>query len=194
MNIRIAGRHMEVTDALRDYVEDRIARIGERFGDRIIDAHVVLAVEKYRHQAEVTFHANGMRVHGKEESEDMYASIDKVLERLERRCNKYKARIVRHKPRSHKEALSFQFDVVSRPEEVSEEEEEPTHDVVTTEKVAVRELAVNEAITQLELIDEDFLVFKNSDTGQINVLHHRKDGQYGLIQVEPTQAADRGAA
>src|SRR5690606_11030282 len=111
MKVSISGRHMEVTDGIRSHVEDALARLTSHF-DRAIDADVVLGVEKHRHIAEVTLHANGMRVHGKESSLDMYASVDAVVHKIERQCLKYKGRINRHQPRAA-EARMFAHAIIA---------------------------------------------------------------------------------
>ena len=89
MRITISGRKMEVTDALREHIETGLAKVRTHF-DKIIDANVVLAVEKRRHIAEVTLLANGIRIHGKEESDDMYASVDAVVLKLDKQVRRFK--------------------------------------------------------------------------------------------------------
>lgn len=182
MRISIAGRHMEVTDALKEQVESGLDKIRSHF-DKIIDANVVFEVEKHRHICEITLHANGIRIHGQESSDDMYASIDAVIEKLDKQVRKFKDRINRYQPRKAKEKLTFQHNIIAFGEE---ELEEPTgddlHRVVHREKLSMKPMNVDEATMQLELANDRFLVFSNADTQQVNVLYARHDGTYGLIE------------
>jgi putative sigma-54 modulation protein len=182
MNVTITGRHMEMTDALKSYVDTGLRKLRIHF-DKAINADVVLAVEKHRHIAEVSLHANGIRIHGKESSPDMYASVDAVLEKIEKQVRKYKDRINRHQPRTAKEARDYQHQVI---ESVSESEEGEAsgarHRVVLREKLTMKPMSVDEAVMQLELVDDSFLVFSNADSLEVNVIYARDDGTYGLIE------------
>lgn len=186
MNITITGRHMEMTDALKTYVEGGLGKITAHF-DKVIDADVVLGVEKHRHIAEVNLHANGIRIHSKESSSDMYASVDSVMEKLDRQVRKYRDRINRHKPRTAKEASDYHHLIIeTMPDngEASETDEHTVgHTVVQREKLSMKPLSVDEAVMQLELVkDPPFLVFSNADTSEVNVLYARDDGTFGLIE------------
>lgn len=184
MNITISGRHMEVTDGIRAHVEEGLRRLASHF-DKVIDADVVLGVEKHRHIAEVNVHANGMRVHGKESSLDMYASIDAVLHKLERQCLKYKGRINRHQPRGS-EALKYNHAIIApgngNGNGAQAQMEYPAHREVHRETLPMKPLSVDEAVLQLELTEDLFLVFLNVDTSQVNVLYRSSDGTFGLIE------------
>ena len=190
MNITITGRHMEMTDALKAYIESALGKVESHF-DKVIDADVVLDVEKHRHIAEVNLHANGVRIHSKESSSDMYASVDAAISKLERQVRKYKGRINRHKPRSAKEGLEYMHAIISVPQMEEEDapdidedvEETARHEIVHHEKLPMRPMSVDEAVMQLELAsDHPFLVFSNADTSQVNVLYARDDGTFGLIE------------
>jgi len=185
MRVTITGRHMEVTDALKAYVENGLGKIRGHF-DKVIDVDVVLDVEKHRHIAEINLHANGLRVHSRESSSDMYASVDAVLHKLDKQVRKYKDRINRHQPRHAKEARDYQHHVI---ELVSEDQDSetgekalPTHRVVRREKLTMKPMTVEEATMQLDLVDDSFLVFFNAETQQVNVIYARDDGTYGLIE------------
>jgi len=178
---------METTDALKSHVETRLQKLRGHF-DRVIDADVVLSVEKHRHIAEITLHANGIRIHGKESSGDMYASVDAVVEKLDKQVRKFKDRINRYQPRKGKEAREYSHNIIAfdgpRAEEASEsaEPELGGHRIVLREKLAMKPMSVEEAAMQLELADEKFLVFSNADTQQVNVVYAREDGTYGLVE------------
>ncbi|MGQ9629797.1 MAG: ribosome hibernation-promoting factor, HPF/YfiA family [bacterium] len=180
LQITVTGRHIEVTDALRKYAEDKIGRIAKYF-DGIIEAHIILDAGRGRHMAEVTVLANGTRVHCEDETRDMYASIDGALDKLERQIKKYKNRLFRASSRSTMRKMEMREDVIA-PESV--EVEGATPRIVKTRRFAIKPMGLDEAVMQLDLSGDSFLVFSNSETGDINVLYKRKDGNYGLIEPE----------
>lgn len=171
MQMAVRGKNLEVTNALRDYVEKKVGKL-ERFIDQPVNAQVNLYVERGRHVVEVTASLNGLLLRGEEATGDMYASIDLVSEKLEKQLLKYKAR----------------FKKRGKENGVSEEAPVPVTDtegmVVKTKRFAVKPLSVDEAIVQMNLLSHDFFVFANSDTDRVNVLYRRKDGNYGLLEPE----------
>ncbi len=180
---------MEMTDALRAYIENGLKKIETHF-DKVIDADVVLTVEKHRHIAEVNLHANSIRIHSREVSTDMYASVDAVMEKLGKQVRKFKDRINRHQPRRAREARSYGHAIISlEPEggngrEAATEEAAYAHHVVQHEKVGMKPMSIDEAVMQFELVDEPFLVFLNADTSRVNVLYARDNNVYGVIEPE----------
>ncbi len=182
MRIAIAGRHMEVTDALKLHVESGLQKIRTHF-DRVMDADVVLDVEKHRHIAEITLHANGIRIHGRETSDDMYASLDAVISKLEKQVQKFKDRINRYQPRKGVEMRDYMHNIIAyEPMEGEGGIQETSHRVVKREQLPMKPMSVEEAGMQLELSGEHFLVFSNADTQQVNVIYAREDGTFGLIE------------
>ncbi len=179
MYISITGRHIEITSALRDYVEKKVSKLS-RYFNNIIDAHVILGLEGKTDQvAEITIHANGITIQGEECSEDMYASIDKVLEKVERQIKKYKEKISKHTPRfSSKIKRNIILNIMRQEHEVKTE---PIYKVVKTKKFEIKPMSIDEAIMQMDLLGDNFLVFVNADTDRTNIIYHRKDGTYGLI-------------
>jgi putative sigma-54 modulation protein len=93
LQANVTFRHMEASDALKDYVNDKIARV-EKYLHPPVEAHVVLSVEKYTHHAEISVSAGGVQIHGAEKSEDMYSSIDLAMDKIERQAQKHKERIM----------------------------------------------------------------------------------------------------
>jgi len=176
---------MEMTEALKAYIENGLQKIRTHF-DKVIDVDVVLDVEKYRHIAEINLHANGVRIHSREASADMYASVDAVMAKLEKQIRKYKGRINRHQPRAGRDDMSYGYAVIAMPpgngDSEVENTEEVAHYVVTHEKLPMKPMTVEEAVMQLELLEDPFLVFSNADTSQVNVLYAREDATYGLIE------------
>lgn len=187
MNLTVTGRHMEMTDALKSHINGCIGKLESHF-DQVIDADVVLDVQKHRHIAEVNMHANGLRIHSRESSQDMYASLDAVMVKLEKQIRKYKERIRRHQPRRAREMRDYHHAIIEGPDMSETEvsvatEPDYAHSVVKKESLSMKPMNVEEAIMQLELIeDHPFLVFSNADTSQVNVLYSRDDGSFGLIE------------
>lgn len=188
MNVKITGRHMEMSDALKSYIENALDKLTHHF-DKIINADVVLDVEKHRHICEININANGMRIHSKEVSPDMYASVDAVIEKLDRQIRKFKDKIRNHKPRSIEETRKYKHiilevkDEMEKGEGVSQEEVTVIpHEILHREQVVLKPMSVDEALMQIQLLEEPFLVFINVETSQVNVLYPRGNNTYGLIE------------
>lgn len=171
MQLAVRGKNLEVTNALRDYVEKKVGKL-ERFIDQPVNAQVNLYVERGKHVVEVTASLNGMLLRGEEATGDMYASIDLVSEKLEKQLLKYKARF---KKRGKENGIS---------EEALAPITEAEGMLVKTKRFTVKPLSVDEAIVQMNLLSHDFFVFSNADTDRVNVLYRRKDGNYGLLEPE----------
>lgn len=173
MAITVRGKNLEITPALKEYVEKRVNKVTKYF-EKTGEITVILRVEKGRHQVEVTVPINGMLLRGEESTTDMYASIDQVVDKLERQIEKYKTKLEK-KFRGG----GFRADVaasVAQPMEI--EDQEP----VKTKKFAVKPMDAEEAIMQMNLIHHDFYMFLNTETEQVNVVYRRKDGRFGLIE------------
>ena len=148
---------------------------------KIIEAHVILEVEKYRHSAEVVLVcSNHITIEACEETDDMYAAIDAVTDKVARQMRKYKTRLMRkHRPRKDIVAASRRAGAASR---AVEDDEHPQHAVVRTERYPVKPMFVDEAVLQLEMSHRQFLVFLNARDSRVNVLYRRKSGDFGLIE------------
>lgn len=177
MKVIFYGKNIEVTGALKEYITEKIGKIERYFDNAAIEAQVSLEVDKERHIIEVTAYVDGLILRGEEETGDMYASIDGVVEKLERQIRKYKTRIHR-KLREKNGRAGLNLDLDFGPDE----EEEPR--VVKTKRYAIKPMSVEEAIMQMNLIGHDFFVFHNAGTDEVNVVYKRKDGNYGLIEPE----------
>lgn len=170
MNINVRGKNVQITPALKDHVEKKIGKLG-RFIDTDQEVQVTLAVQKDSHRVEVTMPLNGYLLRGEEETGDMYASIDLVIDKIEKQIDKYKTRVSRKvRDAGIKEASS--------PTEITEEEPQ----LVRTKKFALKPMPVEEAILQMNLIGHSFFMFSNAETEEINVVYKRRDGNYGLIE------------
>ena len=179
MRIVVKGKNIALTPALHRYVEKKIGKIS-RYFDNVIEATATLSVEKERHIVEVTVPLNGgMILRAEEETFDMYASIDLVVEKLERQIEKYKTKLAK------KMKDSSLLDLVQpqgADDEAYGDDSEPR--IVRTKRFAMKPMPADEAVLQMNLLGHDFFVFSNAETDEVNVVYRRKDGNYGLI--EPT--------
>lgn len=181
-NVKVTGRHLHITDSINDYVTRKIEGLHLDY-PKIIEAHVILEVEKYRHSAEVILVcSNHITIEACEETDDMYAAIDAVTDKVQRQMRKYKTRLMRkHRPR--KDIVQHLDEQVLHPDP-TDDDEHHEHAVVSTERVPVKPMFVDEAVLQLEMSHRQFLVFLNARSTKVNVLYRRKSGDFGLI--EPT--------
>lgn len=177
MQLTIRGRNLEVTDALRDYVEKKLRRL-QKYFYRPVSAQVALGVERGRHLIEVTVPLDGLLLRGEEASEDMYASIDQVVDKLERQIHKYKTRINR---KLRRDGNHVQRGIVVEEGGGPAPEEEPA-EVVRVKRFPLKPMEVEEAILQMNLLGHDFFVFLNAATEDVSVVYRRKEGGYGLIE------------
>jgi len=183
VNYVIRGNNLEVTEALRNFIEKKISRLEKYFdAPPSADAHIALSVIHDDHKVEVTIPLQGVLVRAEEKSADMYASIDLVVEKLERQIRKYKTRINR-KPRQEGSRRSQLVGSGKTVNAFVNEEDEPL-EVVRTKRFHLKPMDVEEAIMQMELLGHHFFVFSNAETDEVNVVYRRKDGRYGLIEPE----------
>ena len=171
MKIKIAGRHTGASPALRDYVIEKTEAL-ERYFDRIVSVDVVLSVEKERQIAD--FHAhltNRKRINAREESTDMYASIDKAIDRLKRQLVKFKDQLHGVKERSGINVRGAEA-----------EDEIANRRIIRSEAYFQKPMTAEEAALQLEAIDKEFLVFIDVEADQIAIIYRRRDGNLGLIE------------
>ncbi len=175
MRINVRGRNIDITPALQEYVEKRLNRM-EKYFNSPIDAQVTLSVIKENHIVEVTISMDGLLLRGEEATLDMYASIDLVVDKVERQMRKYKTRINRKLRQKGIKELNEKFFPLPEDEEAAE----PV--VVKTKRFVIKPMPLEEAILQMNLLGHDFFVFHSAETDEVNVLYKRKDGNYGLIE------------
>lgn len=183
MLIHIRGKHVEVTDALKSYIEKKLQRLDKHFHD-IKEATVILSVQRGMQMVEIQLEGDGILLRGEERrGNDMYASIDEVVEKLEVRVQKFKGKV---RGKSHdegpkeKNAIKQQAMTEAFGAEVDEQEDMPT--LVRTKRFAIKPMDPEDAAQQMELLHHDFFVFRNSETEDVNVVYKREDGNYGLIE------------
>jgi putative sigma-54 modulation protein len=186
MKLVIHGKNIDITQALREYVNQKIEKAVNHFQNLITEIDVHLSVARHprsgpKQTAEVTIYVNGSVVRAEEGSENLYASIDLVADKIARQLKKYKEkRLDKHQPSiKTAEALGDQSVVADL---LHDRTPELPAQVVRMKYFAMPPMSVQEALEQLDLVDHDFYVFQNVETGEINVIYERNHGGYGLIQ------------
>ncbi len=174
MRINVTFRHVDSSDALKEYAEQRLKKL-KKYIEGPMDVNVVLSVEKFRHTAEVVISGDGIRAAAKEVQEDMKAAIDLVSDKIEKQLKRYREKL--RSKRVTPQGLQAPAPPVAEHEAAAE-----VGEVIRTEKMAAKPMSVEEAVAQLQVLDRDFLVFTNADTNQVNVIYWRKDGALGLIE------------
>jgi len=172
MQTSVTFKNIDSSDHLKSYVMDKLDRF-DRLLDNPAEANVVLKVEKFRHIAEISVSGDRMKINGKEETEDMYSAIDMVLDKLEKQIKKGKEKV---RERRSKARAKVKMAGLTPPVD-----NDLTQQVKVTH-IEYKPMDVDEAVLQMDLTTENFLVFTNARTDQINVLYRRNDGDLGLIQ------------
>ena len=176
MNFIISGKNIEVTPGLKDSVISKLGKL-ERYFTPDTEIIVTLSVEKDRQKIEVTIPVKGDIIRSEQTSTDMYVSIDLVEEVIERQLRKYKNKLIAR----HQEGSAFKQEFF---------EEEPAIDsndeiqIVRTKKFGIKPMFPEDACVQMELLGQDFFVFSNAETEEVNVVYKRKNGTFGLIEPE----------
>jgi putative sigma-54 modulation protein len=171
MNIIVTGRHLEITPALKNYVEKKVKRIN-RYLSNISEAVVTISVQKYRHKVEVLLKVNGVLIQAEGVTSEVYSSIDEVSEKLGRQIKKYKEKLVSHR-KSEGKGSSGAPDVKSTLE---------VGRIIKNKRFELKPMSPDEAVMQMDLLDKNFFIFTNDNSGDINVIYRRRDGNFGLIE------------
>ncbi len=178
MQVNITFRNMFATDALRNHVQEKLQKVVDRYLDKVTEVHVTLSLERYLHHADINLHAGNFHVRGKEKSEDMYASIDMAIDKIERQVKKHKDRLKTHRA-AHVHAngpVLVRYEIFS-----AKEEEGMAPEMVRSNEFLAKPMSVEEALMQMDLLNNDFLVFTPPNSTDVNVVYRRKDGNFGLI-------------
>jgi putative sigma-54 modulation protein len=172
VQLRVKGRGVEVTDALRSYAEKRLGRLERQLPDSQIELQLSSENNpsiRDSHVAEATVRTKGPVLRARESSHDMRASIDQLVDKLERQVTRYREKRGRRR-RASRQA----------PDEGIPMSEEPQ--IVRTKQFPVKPMTAEEAVLQLELVGHDFFVFRDADSNEVNVVYRRRQGGYGLIE------------
>ncbi len=179
MEITVTFRHTDPIESLKDYAEEKISKI-KRYIDAPLEAHVVLSVEKFRHIADVTLSLNGTRIKAVEETDDMYSAIDQVMDKVENQVKKHLGKIRRHRgdgAKAEEDSLVAALD-----EEIEDAVDMFQGDFsIEVEKMVAKPMDPEEAAMQLGLLRQEFLVFRNAKSREINVIYKKADGNFCLI-------------
>jgi len=187
MNVVIHGKNIEITDAIREYVHQKIEKAASHFLNitNEIDVHLSVARNpriNSKQTAEVTIYANGAVIRAEEGSESLYASIDLVADKIARKLRKYKEKRLDKKTQAQPKTSELVEETPVAVDLIGDRTPELPGEVVRTKYFAMPPMTIDEALEQLQLVDHDFYMFCNAETGEINVMYERNHGGYGVIQ------------
>ena len=204
MQLNITFRQFGASDSLKEYAREKVDKVN-KYLDRAGEAHVVLSLERHLHHADITIHSGAWVLRGREKSEDMYASIDLAMDKIESQLRRYKEKLKHHHGRErvhHRQGLVNQMRVRHAIFEVPEAEdaspEVPAHlpvpaaagpRIIRSNDFLAEPMSSEDAVMQMNLRGNDFLVFQNVESRVMNVVYRRKDGQYGLIDTGAPETA-----
>jgi putative sigma-54 modulation protein len=173
MQVTVIGKHIEVTDALRQYATEKFGKL-EKYLPKAVQISVSLSVvKKVHHIAEASIKSNGLLIQASEETEEMYSAIDLLIEKIERRVRRYKEKLVDHKHQGAKAETTWSSASPS---------EDRVPEIIKTKRFDLKPMLPEEAVMQMELLDKEFFIFANAGSGLVNVIYKRKDGNVGLIE------------
>lgn len=196
-NITVTGRHVEVTDAMKDYVIEKISKI-EKFSNRIIEAIVTMEVQRYEHRVDIVLKVNHLKIKSHAVSDDMYTSIDLAVHKIETQLLRYKDKLQDHQARStavtdmqvnvlralsQDEVLEFNDEIESETRHRLLDRYTP-HRIVSTTTRPLKTLTDGEALMKLELAGDTFLIYRSEETQKIRIMYRRKDRDFGVMQLE----------
>lgn len=187
MKLLIQGNNIAVTDAIHDYVQQKLEKAVKHFQNITTKVDVHLSVARNsrisnKHKAEVTVYANGRVIRAQEGSENLYASIDMVSDKIARQLRKYKEKYLDNKTHAQAKTSEVVPDQPVTPDLIGDRTPELPSEVVRMKYFAMPPMTIEEALGQLQLVDHDFYMFLNRDTDEINVIYIRNHGGYGVIQ------------
>ncbi|MGA8164701.1 MAG: ribosome-associated translation inhibitor RaiA [Waddliaceae bacterium] len=195
--IHVTGRDVLVTDAMKNYAIEKISKI-ERFSPRIIDVSVTMDIQKLEHRVDIVLKVDHMKIKSQAASTDMYASIDKAIEKIERQLRRYRTKIRDHAAKGLN-AIDLKVNVLKRPSEeelidinldIEEENQKELldryqpHQIVSQETKPLKTLTYDEAVMKMELSGDVFLIFRGEEDRKLKVIYQRNNGDYGVIEVE----------
>ncbi len=179
MQVSVTFRHIDATEPLKKHAMDKVGHL-KKYLDDATQAHVVLSTEKHAQRADIQIASHGMLMRGKEDSSDLYNSIDRAVEKLEKQIKRYKDKLASHKPRAGAR-LKIKFNTLAGHEPTEMGNGVPAS-IIETKEVDARPMMVDEACMQMDLLGSEILVFLNAKTEHMNVLYRKKGQKYGLIE------------
>lgn len=195
--IQVTGRDVLVTEAMKSYAMEKVSKI-ERFSSRIIDVQITMDVQKLEHRVDIVLKVDHVKIKAQAASNDMYASIDKAVDKIERQLYRYKTRLQEHTAKALN-VVDLKVNVLKRPEEeelldinmeIEEENEKDLyknyvpHQIVSEETKPLKTLTQEEAVMKMELSGDAFLIYRAEESRKLRVIYRRKDGNFGVIEAE----------
>lgn len=174
MKITISGKNIEVTEGLRNAAEDKLSKL-EKYFMPDTPCNVTLSVEKDRQKMEVTIPMKGHIIRAEQQSDDMYVTIDLVVDVIEAQLKKYRKKLIDKQQNADSLRREFVDEDAADDEEIR---------IVRAKKFGMKPMFPEDACVQMELLGHNFFVFSNAETGEVNVVYRRKDRSYGLIEPE----------
>lgn len=179
MSLQITARNMDLTDDVKKHVEKKVGKLN-KFIDGAADIHVILRAEKFRQIAEVTVSVNGVTIHGETQTSDIFNSLDKAVDKVQRQLVEDRRRVVAIKSKKHQEKReALEGPVLPR---LGESGGNPGPEIVRGGTYSMKPMAPEEALMQMKALQDDFLLFVNSQTSEVNLLQKGKDGRYWLME------------
>jgi putative sigma-54 modulation protein len=176
MNMNFNFKNFEPSDHLREYAKGRFGKLAKYIPNPDnADIQVNLEVEKFRHRADVVLTGDNLRLSANEQSEDMYSTVDLLLDKIEAQVRRLRDK----GKKNRKKGGAGDIDLNAMPEESDSKRPAPT--IVQSDRFSPKPMGVDEAAMQLDNLEDDFLVFFNAETERVNVIYHRKNGDFGLI-------------
>jgi putative sigma-54 modulation protein len=184
MNYNVRGENIEVTPALREYVEKKLGKL-ERYFDGTPNANVNVSLKYYndkQSKIEVTIPMTGLVLRAEESHDDMYAAIDLVVDKLERQIRKHKTKVNRKIRDQGGTRAFFEANGTTTNVAVQDVEDDEDFELVRTKRFNLKPMDSEEAILQMNMLGHNFFVFTNATTNNTNVVYKRRDGKYGIIE------------
>lgn len=196
-SVNVFGRNITVTDAMRDYALEKIAKM-ERFGARIIEVNMTMEVQRFDHKVDMVMKVNDIKIKCTATEENMYAAIDKAVDKLQKQLVRYKTRIQNHharhvnvedmivkvlKPREDEDLKDINLDIEYENQRSLHQQFVP-HEIVSQETRQLKTLTLDEAVMKMELSGDAFLIFRCESTRKVCVMYRRKDNHFGVIEAE----------
>ena len=175
MKCTIRGEKIKITNAINDYIEDKLSILDKYFKRDDVDASILIKLKGKKQAIEVTIPYDKHTLRSEESQDDLYAAIDLVIDKLERQIRKTKTKLKKQVKRSDT-FINFDYDLTK--------EEKKENKIVRRKRLEMKPMDEEEAILELELLGHDFFIYKDNHTNCLNVLYKRRDGNYGIIETD----------
>ena len=177
MKFNIRGKNVDVTPAIKGYIEEKIGRLDKYLeSPSDVSASIVVKVRGKEQIIEVTIPVNKIILRGEESHDDLYAAIDLVSDKIERQIRKNKTKLKKRKEKNNFVDFNYEFEV--------NKDEEKDETIVKRKSIEMKPMNEEEALLQMDLLGHEFFVFKNTDSECVSILYKRKDGNYGIIDTK----------